>query len=68
MNNMMINMLMNNLQKQNPAAHSQLIQWMNSGQNPQQIINQMIQSGTVNQKQVDDAKAMFQKIQNQKRF
>ena len=43
-NNMMMNMLMNKLQSQNPQAYAQINQWMSSGQNPQQIINQMLQS------------------------
>lgn len=41
---MMMNMLMNKLKQQNPQAANQINQWMSSGANPQQIINQMLQS------------------------
>jgi predicted naringenin-chalcone synthase len=67
-NNMMMNMLMNKLQQQNPQAAAQINQWMSSGQNPQQIINQMIQSGQVSQEQLNQAQSMANQMRNTKRF
>lgn len=63
-NNMMMNMLMNKLQHQNPQAYAQINQWMSSGANPQQIINQMIQSGQVSQEQLNQAQSMANQMQN----
>lgn len=70
-NNMMMNMLMNRLQNQNPQAYAQINQWMSSGQNPQQIVNQMLQSGQITQQQLNQAQSMANQMQNtntQKRF
>lgn len=66
--NMMMNMLMGNLQRQNPQAYAQINQWMNSGQNPQQIINQMLQSGQITQQQLSQAQGMAQQMNNIKKF
>lgn len=63
-----MNMLMNKLQQQNPQAFSQIQQWMNSGANPQQIINNMLQSGQITQEQLNQAQGMANQFQNQKRF
>ena len=70
-NNMMMNMLMSRLQQQNPQAYSQILQWMQSGQNPQQIINQMLASQQITQNQLNQAQDMANKMRNsnnQKRF
>ena len=53
--NMMMNMLMGNLQRQNPTAYNQIQQWMNSGQNPQQILNELLQSGRISQSDINNA-------------
>jgi membrane peptidoglycan carboxypeptidase len=66
--NMMMNMLMANLQRQNPQAYSQIQQWMNSGQNPQQILQNMLQSGQITQAQIDQAQGIANQFKNQKRF
>lgn len=66
--NMMMNMLMGNLQRQNPQAYSQIQQWMNSGQNPQQILQSMLQSGQITQAQIDQAQGIANQFKNQKRF
>jgi hypothetical protein len=66
--NMMMNMLMGKLQQQNPQAYFQIQQWMNSGQNPQQIINQMLQSGQITQQQLSQAQGMAQQMNNIKKF
>jgi phage shock protein A len=66
--NMMMNMLMGNLQKQNPQAYAQINQWMSSGQNPQQIIGQMLQSGQITQQQLSQAQNMAQQMNNFKKF
>ena len=67
---MMMKMLMNRLQQQNPQAANQINQWMSSGQNPQQIINQMLQNGQISQQQLNQAQNMANQFQNQntKRF
>jgi len=65
-NNLMMNMLMNKLQQQNPQGYSQLQQWMKSGQSPQQIINQMLQSGQITQQQLQQAQGMASQMQNSK--
>lgn len=67
-NNIMMNMMMSNLQKQNPTAYNQIQQWMNSGQNPQQIIQNMLQSGEITQQQLNNAQNMAGQMKNQKRF
>lgn len=66
--NMMMNMLMGNLQRQNPQAYAQINQWMSSGQNPQQIIGQMLQSGQITQQQLSQAQNMAQQMNNFKKF
>jgi ribosomal protein S16 len=70
MNNMMMNMLMNKLRQQNPQAANQINQWMSSGANPQQIINQMMQNGQITNEQLNQAQNMANQLQNQntKRF
>ena len=62
-----MNMLMNKLRQQNPQAANQINQWMSSGANPQQIINQMIQSGQVSQEQLNQAQSMANQMQNTKK-
>lgn len=66
MNNMMMNMLLNKLRQQNPQGYQQIQQWMNSGQNPQQIINQMLQSGQITQEQLNKVQGMANQMQNTK--
>lgn len=66
MNNMMMNMLLNKLRQQNPQGYQQIQQWMNSGQNPQQIINQMLQSGKITQEQLNKVQGMANQMQNTK--
>lgn len=71
LNNNMMNMLMNKLQQKNPQAYSQIQQWMQSGQDPQAIINQLLQSGQITNQQLQQAKGMADKMRNsnnQKRF
>jgi membrane peptidoglycan carboxypeptidase len=67
-NNMMMNMLMGKLQQQNPQAYAQINQWMSSGQNPQQIINQMLQNGQISQQQLSQAQNMANQMNNTKKF
>lgn len=70
-NNILFNMLMNKLKQQNPAGYSQIQQWMSSGQNPQQILNQMLQSGQITQNDITRAQGTLNQMQNsntQKRF
>ena len=66
MNNMVMNMLLNKLRQQNPQGYQQIQQWMNSGQNPQQIINQMLQSGQITQEQLNKVQGMANQMQNTK--
>jgi hypothetical protein len=61
---MVMNMLMNKLQFQNPQAYAQINQWMSSGQNPQQIINQMLQNGEITNDQLQKAQSMANQMQN----
>ena len=63
-NDMVMNMLMNKLQFQNPQAYAQINQWMSSGQNPQQIINQMLQNGEITNDQLQKAQSMANQMQN----
>lgn len=70
-NNMLINMMMGKLQQQNPQAYAQINQWMSSGADPQSIINHLLQSGTISESQLAQAKNMANQMQNtnrQKRF
>ncbi len=43
-NEMILNMAMNMLQKQNPAAYEQVKQLMSSGANPEQLINNQLKN------------------------
>lgn len=51
----MMNMLLNQLRTNNPNGYNQIMSLMNSGQNPQAIIQNMINSGQVSQQQVNNA-------------
>jgi ribosomal protein S16 len=62
--NNMMNMLLSRLQSQNPQAYAQINQWMSSGANPQQIINQMLQSGQITQAQLNQVQNMASQMQN----
>jgi SOS response regulatory protein OraA/RecX len=61
---MIIKMMMAGLQNQNPTAYAQINQWMSSGKDPNQILNELIQSGRITQKQIDQAKSLANQIQN----
>lgn len=66
MNNAIIKMMMAGLQSQNPQAYAQINQWMNSGKDPSQILNELVQSGRITQAQIDQAKSLANQIQNTK--
>lgn len=51
----MMNMLLNQLKMNNPAGYNQIMSLMNSGQNPQAIIQNMINNGQVSREQVQQA-------------
>jgi len=51
----MMNMLLNQLKNNNPAGYNQIMSMMNSGQNPQTIIQNMINNGQVTREQVQQA-------------
>ena len=48
----MMNMLLNQLKNNNPNGYNQIMSMMNSGQNPQAIIKNMINNGPVTREQV----------------
>lgn len=66
MNNAIIKMMMAGLQSQNPQAYAQINQWMSSGKDPSQILNELVQSGRITQAQIDQAKSLANQIQNTK--
>lgn len=51
----MMNILLNQLKMNNPAGYNQIMSLMNSGQNPQAIIQNMINNGQVSREQVQQA-------------
>ena len=55
----MLNMLLNQLRGTNPGKYNQIMSLMNSGQNPQSIINNMINTGQVTREQVNQAQNML---------
>ena len=57
-------MLMNKLRTQNPNAYNQFQSYMNSGKSPEQVLNELIQNGTFNRQQVDQARQMAQQYTN----
>lgn len=71
MNNMLMNILMNKLQNQNPSMYNQINSWMQSGVNPNEIINNLLKSGQITNQQLQDARSRVSQLQNsniQKRF
>lgn len=66
MNNMIIKMMMSGLQRQNPQAYAQINQWMSSGKDPNQILNELVQSGRITQEDIKKAKELANQIQNTK--
>lgn len=66
MNNMIIKMMMSGLQRQNPQAYAQINQWMSSGKDPNQILNELVQSGRITQEDIKKAKELANQTQNTK--
>jgi phage shock protein A len=64
MQNNLMNILLSRLQQQNPQAYAQINQWMSSGANPQQIINQMLANNQITPQQLQQAQATANQIQN----
>lgn len=58
MNNMIFNMLLGQLKNRNPQGYNQFVQLRNSGKSPDQVINEMLASGQINQNQLNQAKQM----------
>lgn len=70
-NNIIMNTLMNKLKIQNPNAYNQIQSWMQSGANPNEIVNTLLNSGQITQQQLQSAQQMANQMQNsnsQKRF
>jgi SOS response regulatory protein OraA/RecX len=61
---MIIKMMMSGLQRQNPQAYAQINQWMNSGKDPNQILNELVQSGRITQSDIQKARELANQIQN----
>lgn len=56
--NPMLSMLMGRLRNQNPQAFNELQGLMNSGKNPNQILNEMLSSGRFTPEQIQQAQNM----------
>lgn len=54
------------LQQQNPQAYAQINQWMSSNSDPQQIINELLNSGKITQSQLEQAKLLANQMKNLK--
>ena len=65
-NNIIMNMLMNKLKIQNPNAYNQIQSWMQSGANPNEIVNNLLNSGQISQQQLQTAQQMANQMQNTK--
>jgi hypothetical protein len=65
MNNI-LKMMMAGLQQQNPQAYAQINQWMSSNSDPQQIINELLNSGKITQSQLEQAKLLANQMKNLK--
>ena len=61
MQNQMVNLLLNQLKNKNPQGYNSVIQLMNSGKSPNQVLNELIQSGQFTNEQINQA----QRIANQ---
>lgn len=57
--NQLRNMALQALQKSNPEIANILVQCLNQGQSPKQILKQAIEAGTINQQQFNQFKEMI---------
>ncbi len=65
MQNMMINLLLNQLKVKNPQGYNTVQSLMNSGKDPEQILNELVQTGQFTQSQIQQAnKIASQYVQN----
>lgn len=51
-----MNMLMNQLKTQNPQGYNEFLSLYNSGKNPNEILNNMLNSGRMNKSQLNQIK------------
>ena len=60
-------MLLNQLKQKNPQGYNQIISMMNSGQSPQDILNNMRANGSVSQEQINQAQNYLNNMNSQNR-
>lgn len=75
LNNILANSLLGQLKNKNPESYKSLMSLMNSGKNPEQVLNELLANGTFTQEQVNAARAAAMNQQlppnqngNRKRF
>lgn len=51
----LMNMLLNRLKNNNPQGYNKFMSLYNSGENPNNILKNMLNSGQITQSQIDDA-------------
>ena len=66
-NNFLFNMLLGKLRNQNPNAYNEVQSLMNSGKNPEQVLNDLLASGRFTEAQVQQARATLNQYSNQDR-
>lgn len=60
-NNMLFNMLLGQLQNKNPRAYMEFSNLMNSGKNPEQVLNELLKSGRFTSNDVNQVKNYLDK-------
>lgn len=60
-NNMLFNMLLGQLKNKNPIAYIEFSNLMNSGKNPEQVLNELLQSGRFTSNDVNRVKSYLNK-------
>lgn len=64
MQNLLINSLLGKLRSQNPQAYQELVSLMNSGKSPNQVLNELLSSGKINQQQINQAQQLANQYTN----
>lgn len=59
--NMLFNILLGQLQNKNPKAYMEFSNLMNSGKNPEQVLNELLQSGRFTANDVNQVKNYLNK-------
>jgi len=56
LNSILVNGLLGQLKNQNPSYYQQVMNLMNSGKSPDQVLNELLASGQFTQEQINQAR------------